>query len=362
MAACNGHVPLVSARRGGAWYGTGVPDDELDVLLAAPESDRVERKESLNGRVKDRVCEAICAFANDYPDHRAPGVVVVGQRDDGSCAGTAITDALIQEATFEEEQRLAERRRWKNLPFDVQPLPSVETVELDREHFRSAYLPGAIAPDIYAANHRDVEGQLLGLRMVDPTGAPTVLGVLLLGVDPPRWIAGSYIQFLRFQGTQLTDPIRDQKEITGRVSEVIRRAEEILEANIAIATRFVDLELEERRPDYPLAALRQLLRNAVMHRSYDHANAPIRIHWFDDRIEIQNPGGPYGQVTRENFGAGVADYRNPNLAAALRDLGFVQRFGQGIPQAQAELVRNHNPPLEWELASTHTLLRVKRIA
>lgn len=45
-------------------------------------------------------------------------------------------------------------------------------------------------------------------------------------------------------------------------------------------------------------------------------------------------GGPYGQVTRDNFGRpGVCDYRNPNLAAVMKELGYVQRFGMGIPLA-----------------------------
>jgi ATP-dependent DNA helicase RecG len=72
-----------------------------------------------------------------------------------------------------------------------------------------------------------------------------------------------------------------------------------------------------------------------MHRSYEATNAPVRVYWFDDRIEIHNPGGPFGSVTVENFGQpGITDYRNPNLAEALRALGYVQRFGAGIAIAR----------------------------
>ena len=85
-------------------------------------------------------------------------------------------------------------------------------------------------------------------------------------------------------------------------------------------------------------ALRQLVRNAYMHRSYEATNTPIRVYWFDDRIEIHNPGGPFGSVTPENFGQpGITDYRNPNLAEALRALGYVQRFGAGIAIARKAL-------------------------
>jgi len=70
-------------------------DQELEVLLKDIESDVVERKESLAGQAPDTIRQAICAFANDLPDHRKRGVVFVGARDDGSCAGLPITDQLL---------------------------------------------------------------------------------------------------------------------------------------------------------------------------------------------------------------------------------------------------------------------------
>src|SRR2546422_4427262 len=102
--------------------------------------------------------------------------------------------------------------------------------------------------------------------------------------------------------------------------------------------------MEIRKPDYPLVAIQQLARNAVMHRTYESTNAPIRITWFNDRVEIQNPGGPFGLVTRRNFGtAGATDYRNPHLAEVMKNLGFVQRFGIGIALARSEMAKNGNP-------------------
>ena len=81
-----------------------------------------------------------------------------------------------------------------------------------------------------------------------------------------------------------------------------------------------------------------------MHRTYDGTNAPVHVYWFDDRIEINSPGGPYGALTPENFGRpGVIDYRNPTLAEAMRVLGLVQRYGFGIPAARREL-RAAGPP------------------
>ncbi|MGH8885752.1 MAG: AlbA family DNA-binding domain-containing protein, partial [Egibacteraceae bacterium] len=69
-------------------------DQELERLLVDLESDRVERKPSL--AEKDKICQAICAFANDLPNHRKPGVVFVDVGDDGTPTGLAITDELLR--------------------------------------------------------------------------------------------------------------------------------------------------------------------------------------------------------------------------------------------------------------------------
>ncbi len=99
----------------------------------------------------------------------------------------------------------------------------------------------------------------------------------------------------------------------------------------------------------------------MLHRDYASTNAPVRIYWFSDRVEIHSPGGPFGQVTPENFGQpGITDYRNPDLAAAMKMLGYVERFGVGIQIARRELERNGNPPLEFDVQSTRVLATVRR--
>jgi len=91
-----------------------------------------------------------------------------------------------------------------------------------------------------------------------------------------------------------------------------------------------------------------------MHRAYEATNAPVRVCWFNDRIEIHNPGGPYGDVNVENFGhPGRNDYRNPNIADAMRVLQLVQRFGVGIQLAQRALAENGSPPAEFLVETTH---------
>jgi ATP-dependent DNA helicase RecG len=224
-------------------------------------------------------------------------------------------------ATPEQERRLIERQRRAVVPFDQQPVAGATLKDLNLLIFQSEYLPAAIAPDVLEENGREVVDQHRALKLLSPDGVPTTAGILVLGRDPRNWLPGAYIQFVRYAGVEVTDTIRDQKEIDGSLSDLLRRLDEVLEANVA---RRTDLSggSTNVRPDYPILALQELARNAVIHRAYDGTNAPVRLTWFDDRVEITNPGGPFGAVSIANFGRPEAtDYRNPFLASAAKDLG-----------------------------------------
>lgn len=211
---------------------------------------------------------------------------------------------------------------------------------------RTQYLPNAIAREVLERNERSPEHQLRSLRLIQ-SASPTWGAILALGKDPQALVPGAYVQFLRIDGTEITDPIRDQKHLTGRLDDVVRRLDELFELNVSVRTRVAGEPREVRRPDYPVDALRQFAHNAVMHRSYEGTNTPVRIHWFADRVEVVSPGGLHGRITPENFGTGDTDYRNPLLAEIMYNLGFAQRFGLGVPLAREALAANGNPEPEF---------------
>jgi len=373
-------------------------DTQLEAMMIDLESDRIERKQSFQGDAPQKVREAVCAFANDLAGHGEPGVVLIGVHDKGApMPGFVVTDELLRSladiktdgnivppptllvekrqlsgrevavitvwpcdtppvrykgrihvrwgprrglATAQDERILNERRRHRDKPFDIQPIPSATVAQLSRVRFEHEYLPALVAPDVIEANERSYEQKLAATKMIvdeaDPI--PTVLGLLTLGNKPSDYIPGAYGQFLRFSGMDMASEILDEATIQGTVSEQIRRMEEKLAAHNVRRVRFVDVPTEQRHDAYPAEALHQLLRNAYLHRSYENTHAPVRVYWFADRIEISNPGGPYGSVTVDNFGQpGLADYRNPNLAESMRALGWVQRFGAGIVIARKVL-------------------------
>jgi ATP-dependent DNA helicase RecG len=120
----------------------------------------------------------------------------------------------------------------------------------------------------------------------------------------------------------------------------------------------IDSLKERQAADYPEIALREFVLNAIIHRDYQ-SNAPVRVNWFDDRVEIQNPGGTYGQVSRHNL-TQRSDYRNPVVAEAMKNLGYVNKFGYGIQRATLALLANGNPLPEFDIDDSGFLVIVRR--
>ena len=396
--------------------------NELETMLADAESDLVERKASLGGDAPRTIRQAVCAFANDLPDHRRPGVVFVGANDAGEPTGLAIGDELLRQladikadgnivppptlsvakhvlrggtvavvtvqpadsppvryqgrawirvgprravADAQDERILSEKRRSRDPHFDAQPMRGTGLDDLRLGRFEDEYLPAALPAEALAANNRTLEQHLAAAKMIlsAPEPVPTVAGILALGKQPLDHLHGAYVQFLRVAGSEWGGEVLDEVRCDGAVSDQIQRLDDKLIAHNRTAVDFTSGRLETRRSAYPLAALQQLTRNAVMHRTYEGTAAPVRVCWFDDRVEIASPGGAYGIVTPESFGEPDAvDYRNPILAEAMRLLGLVQRFGFGIPAARRDLRANGHPAPEFHVQANSVRCTVYAVA
>jgi len=395
-------------------------DEELISLLGDIESDRVERKESFKGDVPNKARQAVCAFANDLPGYNLPGVLFIGAKDNGTPSGLKVDDQLLLSlahmktdgnilplpvltvekrilinaeiavvtvmpsdmppvkyegriwirtgprrsiANEQEERILNEKRRYKNIPFDIYPVPSAKVTDLSRMIFESEYLPAAFASDVLEDNGRTHEERLSSCKMIvspeDTT--PTILGLIAIGKNPQDFLPGACVQFLCIDGTELTDQIIDEENIGGAIVELLRRTEEKLKSHNRTAFDVTSSATHHIEQPYPIAAVHQILYNAVLHRTYEKTNAPIRVYWFNDRIEIISPGGPYGNVTVENFGKpGITDYRNPNIADVLKTFGYIQAFGRGIAIARKLLRDNGNPEMIFEVNASAVMCIIRR--
>jgi ATP-dependent DNA helicase RecG len=385
-------------------------------MLQHGEADHVER--TISTTDTEKFGEAICSLANDLPDRRQPGVLFIGVRDDGSCGNVQITEQLVQRllgfrtdgnilpppvmsvrrhildgctmaivevqpsinpplkyrgrvcvrvgprrgfATPEEERSLIERRVWGNLPFDQQPIKGATLDDLDRLRFQEELLPASVHPDVIAANQRTLEQQMQALGVLNKENEPTTMGILVCGKDPQAWLPGAYVQFVRYPGTEIGNVILDQKQISAAMPDLFRRLDEVIAANITQGAN-LSSTIENDSSNYPVIAIQELVRNAVIHRNYEGTASPVMINWYFDRIEITSPGGPYGAVTAATFGRpGLTDARNPALATAAKALGFVQRFGSGIPRARAALKANKNPDLEFQIVPNFVNVTIRSV-
>jgi ATP-dependent DNA helicase RecG len=217
-----------------------------------------------------------------------------------------------------------------------------------------------VAIDDLEEDERSIDLQLASLRLYDlGSRCPTNAGVLFLGKDPLSFFPGAYVQYVQYEGDSQADEVLQERRLVGDFLDVLRDlkrlavevAEErpVARADLGDATVF----------DYPPRAMHELFANAVVHRNYDQSTTPTMVNHFSDRIEIQNAGGLYGDLTEDQFPRGTA-YRNPVLAEIAKTLGFVNRFGRGISIVQRALQKNGSPPAEFEFQPNFFLAKVWR--
>ena len=386
-----------------------ITESELIALLSEIESFRVERTRSVDDT--DKFSKAICAFSNDIAGSGKPGYLLIGADDKtGNPIGLQVTDRLLQNlgslatngnilpapalivtrmkltsdmgeiavvevqpsnlppvrykgqawirrgpsqgiANSTEESILIERRTSSARTFDAQPCISASLADLSLELFTTVYRPQAVDAVTIDENHRPIENQLASLRFFDlRRNAPTYAGLILFASDLLAWLPNAFIQYVQFNGTDLgSDPI-NEKIFRGDLLTLIRDLNSFVSL-ITIVHPIRQTALRETDvSDYPEAALREFLMNAVLHRSYE-SNSQVRFYHFTNRLEILSPGNLYGETTRENFPRQTS-YRNPILAEAMKTLGAVNRYGRGVERAQALLKGNGNPPAEFEFGDT----------
>jgi ATP-dependent DNA helicase RecG len=381
-------------------------NNQLRTLLNNIEADNVERTISMTNM--DKFGEAICAFANDLPNHRQPGYLIIGANDDGSLANLNITDQFLQtlsdftngrilpipvisvsryelngsalaivevlpaaqppvrykskvhvrigprkSVANEAEERILVAKRTSNArTFDALPCLEAALNDLNTSLIQLSYFPLTIDRETLEANHRDLKQQLASLRLYDlQNDKPSNAAILFFALNTQYFFSGSYIQYIKIDSLERNlDKVVTEQTFRGSLLDELNEIESYVRHNI-VKSRPVRVEntFQDRNvSNYPYNALREFIMNAIMHRDYE-SNAPIYIYEYIDRIEISNSGGLYGDVRPENF-PNASDYRNPVIAEIMKNKGYVNRFNFGIQDAQRKLAENNNPPAEFDLS------------
>ncbi|MBI5047121.1 putative DNA binding domain-containing protein [Candidatus Micrarchaeota archaeon] len=142
------------------------------------------------------------------------------------------------------------------------------------------------------------------------------------------------IKLVRFEGTEQVK-IVSHELVQADLIESIDRSMAFIKANIPKSIEIKNELKREERYYYPIDVIREAIVNAIAHRDYFSKDA-IQIYIFDDRIEITNPGSLPQALPRELFGV-ISVQRNPLTYRMLRDYGYVEGLGSGIPRMINEM-------------------------
>jgi ATP-dependent DNA helicase RecG len=219
---------------------------------------------------------------------------------------------------------------------------------------------------------------LLQLRILGKVNGklhPTIAGLLMFGNYPQAFEPQLVITFLQYYGTTEIEPtprgerFLDNRKFEGTIPEMIESAVNYVMASIRKSSLIEGLWRKDI-PEYPEEAVREVIVNAVAHRDYSHfvRGSYIQVRLFADRLEIQSPGGLYGNVTEENIEEEQST-RNRILMRLMEDLHLVENRGSGI----RTMIRTFNkanlePPYFqdkrtsfWVIFRNHTLITPKAI-
>ena len=202
--------------------------------------------------------------------------------------------------------------------------------------------------------------QVLELRRLgkikDGLYTPNLACALLFAKDPQKIVPGCKIRFTRFEGTVEKTGAEynaiKNSWIEGAVPELIQQAEAIVSAQLREFMRLGDAGKFISTPEYPKDAWYEAIVNACVHRSYNLNTMHIVIKMFDDRLEVESPGGFPALVTPDNIYE-MHVPRNPHLMDAMFYLKFVLCAHEGTRRIKDSMTRLGLPaPLFKETTST----------
>lgn len=350
-------------------------DDSGRVI--APEGKTLEYKRDLSSPIKP--LRTVVAFANS-----AGGRLVIGVGDDGTVVGVAdplaeeeritslINDRIspqlvpgidivtIGEATvlvvdvplstrrphFMTEQGL-EAGVYVRLGSSTRRADPALIAELERNArgvaFEDLSEPRARLDDLnlkdlseLRGRETDVEDLLaLGLAVrLRGVVVPTYAGILAACDDPTRFLTSAWVQCGRLRGPDGTD-IFDQAEIYGPMPRVVDKVMEFLLKHAYKSAVFGEVR---RRDVYsiPVEAIREVVVNAVVHANYAERGTPIRVAFYDDRIQVDSPGLLLPGMTIESMRR-ASRLRNPSLARIFREAGIMEHWGTGVQRVFSQI-------------------------
>ena len=195
------------------------------------------------------------------------------------------------------------------------------------------------------------DGRLLETQGICQKGLPTLAGLMLFGEYPQEFFPQLSVTAMVVQGKEVGElgnegeRFVDNKRIEGTIPQMLEGTLAFVRRNMKVKTIITEDGARADKPEYPIKAVREIILNSLIHRDYSmHTDrSPIRLVMYEDRLELENPGGLYGRITVDDLGKVSADTRNPYMAGALEIMIDTENRFSGIPTVRAELKKAGMP-------------------
>lgn len=196
---------------------------------------------------------------------------------------------------------------------------------------------------------------------------PTLAGLLALGRFPQSFFPRLTVTFAAYPEDDKTPTsgakFLDSEKMIGPIPAIIADTVSAVQRNMRLGGRMNGV-LRIDTPDYPVAAVREAVCNALMHRDYSSLarGTQVQVNLYNDRLEFLSPGGLFGTVTAATVDTlGYSSTRNQHLADILESTpyegGFVaENRGTGFKLMRHELeINGMQPPTIRDSISMFTL-------
>lgn len=250
------------------------------------------------------------------------------------------TTTAMAQATYE---RLLLERAQRSDPWENQPAPRFSTDDLDQDEVLRTVRDGIVAgrlPETSATTVPDILDRF-GLRF---DGQLTQAAVVLFARQAFPHYPQCVARLARFRGTT-KDEFIDEQQVRGHAFALLYAAMGFILRHIPIAGTFPEGSIVRKdEPMFPVAALREALVNALIHRRYDDSGGAIYVAIYDDRLEIWSNGGLPDGVTAESLkGEHRSHPRNKTLADVFYRRGLIEQWGRGTQKIVRLSVAQGNP-------------------
>lgn len=164
------------------------------------------------------------------------------------------------------------------------------------------------------------------LRLVENGGIKRA-AIILFGKDPGRFYPNTFIKIGKFEDDDFT--IRFQEMEDGNIIQTLDKVLRTLDHKFLIRNISFEGMNRVETLEYPVPALREVLLNALIHRSY--MGAPTQIRVYDNKMFVWNDGGLPATITLQQLTNSHSSHpRNPILAGACFLGGYIDSWGSGI--------------------------------